>query len=416
MKKNKSKIDITKVVITILVLSEVLYIIMQILTRSVWLQGYMVNDFSNSEMDFFNMLALIGTGDPYSKASNYPALCFIILKFFYHIVPLDVVFSEQGCDGFFLRNYMPVQIAYTVAMMALVIVIFEIVRLYFKREHIFSMLIAVAIVGCGPMVFAVERGNFVLLAFLGSLIYIVLYDHPNKKVRMIAYISLAMAAAIKIYPAALGILTLSQKRYRETLLLGGIGILVFLLPFFDFEGITSIQKMIGGLVASVELQGNAGSGYNFSMLNISRIIQLLIGSPFSPSIEKAFKLVAIIFPILIYMSSKEEWKKCFSMILLMVWLPEFSYTYMLVFFILPFIMMIKKQMTEKTSIYICYVICFALILMPYCLPVLTSLDFPDAKFPVTVSTIIINFVIVILSVLVFVNNLIGRRNRCDLAS
>ena len=91
MKKNKSKIDITKVVITILVLSEVLYIIMQILTRSVWLQGYMVNDFSNSEMDFFNMLALIGTGDPYSKASNYPALCFIILKFFYHIVPLDVV-------------------------------------------------------------------------------------------------------------------------------------------------------------------------------------------------------------------------------------------------------------------------------------------------------------------------------------
>lgn len=394
-----------KKIILLLLAMEAFFWGFSICTRTLFLQSYMVNDYGNGGMDYFNMLALLGESDPYCKSANYPAMCFLILKFFYHMIPLEIVKSENGINGMFLRNYLPAQLPYMIFLMMIIIVTYEMIKyLYMKNNEKCNPIIPITLILSGPMMFAIERGNFILLAFLFSFIYITLYDHSDKRMRIIAYVALALAAAIKIYPAVFGLLTLIKKRHKETILLGILGITIFIVPFFMFNGIASLRDMLMGITASSNLQGNGGCGYNFSMVNLIKIIQLLFSIKISDKAILIIKVLSILVCILLFILAKEEWKKVYALSLIMIWIPEFSYTYTLIFLLIPFILLLNEKENSRWNIW--FLILFVIILSPYALPVLTDLDITGAKLPLTVPTVIINFAIIILTVVALVNTLI----------
>ena len=273
--KQISTNKINKCFALLLILIEISYFGFLIITRSKYLDSYFINDYADTGMDFFNMLALLGEQDPYCKMSNYPAMCFLILKFFYHMIPIEIIFSENATNAFFMRGYLPCLMAYIVMLLVLILVNFEMFVLIQRKQCFTNILLAFALILSGPVVFAIERGNFILIAFVCVLVYILLYDSPEKKMRYIAYVALAIAAAIKIYPALFGLLTLQKKRYKETFILLILGCLIFFMPFFAFGGISSIKNMVDGVVLAGEIQSKRGSGYNFSVTNILNIIGLI---------------------------------------------------------------------------------------------------------------------------------------------
>lgn len=400
MKKNY----VNKGIILCLLIMELIYVLQLMLTRSVFLQGYMVKDMTNTGMDFFNMLALIGEPDVYCKSSNYPAMVFLILKFFYRLIPTNTVLADNGTDGFFLRDYLPSALSYMLYSILVIIVVYELIKYIYKENEFENIMLAIAVILSGPMMFTLERGNIILLAFLFSLIYVAFYKSSNRYLRLVAYIALAIASAIKIYPALLGFLTLSQKKYKETILLIILGIIFFITPFFMFGGLESIYKMLMGLAQSADIQGNGGCGYNFSISNLIKIINLLFGVHISQSGTTIFKLLAFIYCGVLYVLAQQEWKKFLAVILLMIWLPEFSYTYTLIFMIIPFLLLLKQREGKKQIICL---ICFMLILIPYSLPVLESMDVDGAWLPLNVSTIIINVSIITLAAMALVDSLNG---------
>lgn len=92
---------------------------------------------------------------------------------------------------------------------------------------------------------AFERGNPVIYAMLFLYIGLALRNHPNKVLREISLICVAISAGFKIYPALFGLLWLAEKRYWEAFRLVIYGIIAFFLPFIFFGGMQGIVDYVG---------------------------------------------------------------------------------------------------------------------------------------------------------------------------
>ena len=82
-----------------------------------------------------------------------------------------------------------------------------------------------------PMLFAIERGNLILVGFLLSMYFAEAYRSRSAFTKHTALVALALAAAVKIYPAAYGLVLLTKKRIRDASTALFYGIVVFLTPF-----------------------------------------------------------------------------------------------------------------------------------------------------------------------------------------
>lgn len=384
-----------------LILMVLCYWIFMIFSRCTYIEGYFMNDFTNTSMDYFNMLSNLYTLKPYSANANYPAMCFLILRVLYHMIPL----VPEGNDGFYLRNYMPAQLGYIIYTIVLILGIYELLTAFCKKNEAENKLIAFSIIISGPFIFTLERGNIILVALLFLLLYVLLYNSDNRKYRYLAYIALAISASIKIYPALFGLMIIYKKRYKEAMHTLILGILIFLLPFMAFDGIKSLKAMIYGIFLSSNIQGNLGMGYNFSFTNLVKIFFALNGN-LNPQISGFVKIIPLFIGITIFLISKEEWKKIFAITLLCTWLQEFSYTYTLLLFIVPLIVYLRDNTSLSHVTDIFYRLLFLIILIPFPLPQIPEMDIVNIKFPINYSTIIINITILLMSLILIFDSIV----------
>lgn len=388
--------------LAIIILLEILYWIIMIITRSHFLDGYFINDFTNTSMDYFNMLANLQTLDPYASNANYPALCFVIWRVLYHMVPQ----LEGIVDGYFLREYMPAQLGYIIYLTIIIISIWQLIQYKFRQSVVEKYLVAIALLLSGPFIFTLERGNIIILSFLFLFFFYCFYDSEKKIVRYTAYIALALSASIKIYPAVFGIIILLKKRYKEAAVAVIIGIFIFLLSFFAFDGIQSLLDMLNGIFAANELQSNAGMGLNFCASNLVKIFAAL-GGKLLVEVSFGAKITSLLICILIFFLNQEEWKRLFALSLLCIWIPEFSYTYVLILMFIPFISLIAVKKEIYCTMDYVYRILFAFMLIPIALPAIPEMDFAGVRLPITYPTIIINLDILIMSIALLIQGIIN---------
>lgn len=89
---------------------------------------------------------------------------------------------------------------------------------------------------------AIARGNVILLSAVLALFFVAYYRSDNKALRELAYISLALSAGIKLYPAAFGILILTEKRWFAAVRTFIYGILSLVIPYFIIKGHVPAQN------------------------------------------------------------------------------------------------------------------------------------------------------------------------------
>lgn len=352
--------------------------------------GYFVLDPSNTSMDYFSMLAKIHDLDPYARNTNYPAMCFLVWRFFYHFMPG----IPQGDDSSYLRDYMLAQLPYMLYTIVCVLVIALCVRHLlrtFKTGVVNTVVIALLV--SGPLIFTIERGNIILLALASLMPFICFYDSPKKWVRYLSYICLAFSAAIKIYPAIFALLVLSKGRLKEFAHLVIIGIVVFILPFFAFGGLEAFETMIRGLFQYSGTSEAGGLGYNFSFIILVKIVAALFGTNLQ-SVPLPFTLAAFAVCLVLFFLCKDTWKKAFLLALMCVWAPSFSYTYVLIFFI-PAVALFLANPPHGKRGYL-YLGLFVLLFIPYALPYVSAISavLGDVYLKLSWGCLIINFVLV----------------------
>ena len=179
-----------------------------------------------------------------------------------------------------------------------------------------------------PFLFSIDRANFEIVVFACLYGYFILYHKHS----IIASILLAFAVALKVYPAILALLFLTDKKYKEFFLAAGLSF---------FLTIASYAILPGGLVENIKGNFNNITAYNKSYAIFNG------GLPFGNSLFGAIKFVVFwVKPGLIFNPS--------TTVFIGGALP---YYYIFTGFVLlglfAYVVFVEKSFWKKAAIFVC---------------------------------------------------------------
>lgn len=225
------------VTLVFLVLLAILFfrsMILAISTDGESLHSWLFQDANDYFMDFFNSMMDANRDDLYTERwVIYPPLIEIFFRLITNAVP-----DGASLTAFELRSY---QSAIIIFVLIFAICFSVLAVLYYKNKNgtpleklIFVLMMFVSL----PFLSIIDRGNIIIIAVTFSALFVTLYKSPSPVHREISYICLAVAAAIKLYPAMLIFLLLKEKNYTGFLRCALYSLLLFFIPFLYFGNVT----------------------------------------------------------------------------------------------------------------------------------------------------------------------------------
>ena len=315
-------------------------------------------------MDHFNVVSLYTVCDPYeSYLNSYPAFVNIILEIFAHFIPYNYRDSLSPHE---LRENQYAMMVFLIYLLLCIWAFSSCIKVKMKFDNITDSIFTLSMLLSYPMLFTLERGNIIILAFIFTLFFVFFRNSNHKIVREISYIFLAFAASIKIYPAFLGLFLIKEKKIKDTIRLLIYGIFTFFAPFFVmFDGITSIKYMLKGLFEVVTY--DRGCGYQYSLSNFFTIVSKITKIEIPTIITTILLCIVMTCLIVSFFVVKEEWKQVLALILPMILLPGFSAAYVLIFLFIPFSLFISKIYNQENIVFIdkLYAFLFFVIFAPF---------------------------------------------------
>lgn len=213
-------------------------------------------------------------------------------------------------------------------------------------------LMAIATIMTGIVLSAYATGNIICVSAVLSAYYIFKYDSDNATERELAYIALAIAAAIKLYPAVLGVLTLADKRYKETVRLIIYGIVASFLPFFFFRGGI---KCIPLLIRNIEAFSDYYKQVNHPVFNLKYWVVRIsdyglreIGYAVLTVIDK----LLIVLGIINAFYDRKKWRKILIISMSMIYFSIHSGLYMALFFLPGMVLFFNEKAEKRDWIYV----------------------------------------------------------------
>lgn len=362
-------------------------------------------------MDFFNSM-LQTSGDPYQSSVIYPPLSNCMYKLLLLLVPdtaIDKIVTEENAvyysnDVLKMQQYMIPFIFYIIITSVLLFYAFMKYKGGDKKEKLFFCAVCVL---SGSMLFAFERANSIIVAFIGILFFLAFKDSKSKALKEIGIISLAIASAIKIYPIVFFVVLLNDKKYKE--LLRGIiySMLLFVLPMFLFyNGFDDILNMFNNLSSFTSTRGlSTGVQLNFSKMVILPFSLFDISNESLFAIGDSFKYIASIGCVFAALFCKKKWKVLCACACFIYGFQGTVATYLLILFIIPAVALIDEEREHKAVNYV-YTAILALVISA-----------PAIVNPVTgewtryVGTKVTSYAILILTIMIVYS---GIRDMCRL--
>lgn len=314
--------------------------------------------------DAINVVGYASLRDVYNNPINglaekaYPPLPYFIMYFFSRLVNIDKYYEVGG----FLEMYKEPKflIMFLIYTVVTILLFYELIRSCKKGSNLIKKLTAFAIVLSAPFLFSLERGNTVILTTFFVLFFIFYYDSTNKILKEFALISLAMAVALKMTPAVLGILLLYNKQWKDAIKAVLYGIVIGVLPFFFFKGgISNLFLMIENIKVHFDAYTSAEG---CTLLAIA----LHYGLPATETLSSVMKIITYVVCLLFAVAaplSDTVWEKVLCICMILIILPSHS-GYYCILYIIPAIIMFLNEDNHKVSDII-VLLSFLIILCPF---------------------------------------------------
>lgn len=315
----------------ILLVGSTVFWLCALISRGATLSGYFfVYDGHFFGNDYFLPLAVIGKGDPWEAGLNYPAGAILFLKALHHMVPEG--FSGIG-EQSVLRTYLNSIMGYILFQVISSIIIAAFISLKLRASRKRTVVFVGAMLASGPFLYNWECGNIVIVAIALLFLYLMLYDSEHFGLRLLSYVLLGLSATLKIYPAVFAIMTVRSGHRREFILCIAIAAAAIILPFFFFDGLSSVQAFISAFFAESGMKPDWGLGYNYSLQNIIKSVSVFFGGYITGSITAVPKLVASFALLAEAVVTRKKSLSLLSLALICLLFPDFSYGYMFPLFI-----------------------------------------------------------------------------------
>lgn len=343
--------------------SSILFFIMLAITDG---QSFYNTLFRNSGgtdffMDFFNSIRDASTKDVYKEGIIYPPLANIFFYIISGMIDPELAATRFSKRTLLQRDYVCLFLYFVFVVLCLLL-FSKLIKQFLAKHGLdrFSSAFAVMLIFSYPMIYCVQRGNIVLLSLVFSMFFVFNRNSENKFVKELSFILLAIAAGIKLYPAAFGLLLLVDKKYKEAIRLVIYGVICIILPFFFYDGFESIGDLLNNLNEFSEYSLNKLSPEFVCIDVLAMYANLLFGFAYS---DVYFFLATITFlsALVIIIISDKEWQKIWAIVYLIMNYPSTARTYILIFAIIPFIVFLCSKSFRKRDIM--YYVAFLLMLV-----------------------------------------------------
>ncbi|MBQ7583472.1 MAG: DUF2029 domain-containing protein [Lachnospiraceae bacterium] len=234
-----------------------------------------------------------------------------------------------------------------------------------------------AILSYGSL-YAIERGNVILLTAGLLMLFLFGYDSLDPGVRSMAYCSLVLSACVKIYPAIFGLMLFDGKKHGRALWIPAAGmtlsgLFLSLASFCLFGGIKDIPVFLNNLLAF-----NSDSGCDlYSRYGMRGIVEHAMSELYKHTgislpdhggiadLLLALSIAALLFSVYTHFRCGDAgYRAAFDLSVIAVLFQTQSSDYMLCLFI-PVILMLIWNEPEPTQDNAVYFILLLGLVLPY---------------------------------------------------
>lgn len=326
---------------------------------------YFIEDPYDSFMDLYNPMKkeIENTyTEPYH--SNYPPLANLLFLFFRLFIPQRMI----GGDYYSLETGQASVIVLLLILVASIISLFVLLREMAGSDckPVSGTMLTAVVLLSGPFLFLYERANNLLFVLVFLIVFFLFYQDENRLRKELALLSLGIAIGLKLYFVPVILLLVVRKDYRSAIRCLIYGVALVFLPFIFYDGLTSALDFISNIL-SRDSSPFAGLGYSFSVTKVAEILSTAV----------FFKTVELTAPVLylaplgicavIFIAADTDWKRILAVLLLIIWLPSNSHTYMLCLLVIPLLLFLRSD-RQRTFFDRIYLICFIGIFSLYALP------------------------------------------------
>lgn len=309
--------------------------------------------------DTLNTEEMARSLDPYDFAAgeartafphaNYPPLAYIIFYL------LDCVGLRGGAPaGWQLAAAGAFMAASAAALLA---------ALYRASDakKVRRLLLCAAMLATAPMLYALERGNIIVLAVALTAAFLAGCRAENRVVRELAFLALAAAAALKVYPALLGLLLVAERRWKEAARLVLYGLLLALLPFLflngGFRNIPLLMENVGAHKAFYRMYIYPRYGFRLfaSIFYDAHWVQPLLENSLWRVSEWMYRIFPAVDALLAagcaltLCTGAPLWKKALAAALLMVNWPLNSGAYTALYLLPPLMLLFNEDARSRSA-------------------------------------------------------------------
>ena len=281
--------------------------------------------YTDTGMDFFHSIEYLNGNDPYFHwGTIYPPLANLMFKGIFHVIPMeqkslwtmdfwDSVHMRRGMND--LRVWMPTMMCYLLFFIVVALFTLSLVT-RFKKSKFGGLSAFTLFFGYGYL-YALERGNIIVLSMAAALFFVLCYDSPSALVRELALLALAVSANIKLYPAVLGLLLLCDRKWFAAIRAVVYGVLMFTLPCLVFKGgLSNIPRFFQNVATHanrIELN-NLGTSLDKVIYSVMALCNRWFSAPIAEEFYTgmAIKLnyAALAMGIACAVILPKRWQKC----------------------------------------------------------------------------------------------------------
>ena len=295
-----------------------------------------------------------------------PPLIKLISLFLYRSFPKDyqLMYYDSSINNqimdirLVVQAFMAFIIFITSSLVAVGLIVYHNKKgsIFDKTYCVFLFLINIGIL------FAVERGNYILLALPFALFFVLNCHNENYKIRELSLLALGVAAGIKVYPCLLGLVLLKERRWKDACRCVVYGVLFVFGPFFyygGFDGAVGFIKSLGGTGETALRMGTLNlTSFYYTVNKMIGVSEDVIVS--NIHLFKNFSYLLFFAGIVYIFFIKEYWKTILMIVTLMVLYVGTAHTYMLSLLILPVFLFVNERHKNRFINYI-YVYNFVIL-------------------------------------------------------
>ncbi len=292
----------------------------------------------------------------YDVGENYPPIARLITWVYSWMIPTDHLDID----------YFQASVANFLYVASIILVMVLLYRALERKitENKYRVILALCLTFCAPMMFVVERANIIIISIFLSAVFLLFYDSKSPMAREIALICLAFAAAIKLYPAILGVVLVHDRRYKQTVRCVIYGIAAFFGPFMFIGGFEALMKFIRNLT---EFSSGDSAGIRSTCVNFANIIPNILSFFGVSHTDSRALSVILLIPVSVALLAcavfiKEKWKAVLAATALLVLIPNSAAFYMMSFYIFPLFFLLNKQKHTASDLF--YAVFLIICVMP----------------------------------------------------